>query len=191
MFFLTVLVYCVVSLFLGSFLVGVSLNLIDFTQVATYLDKTVLIDSYSRLLIGLWGILIILFCVRYLQSLVVGAYREKAITFSSEHGSVSITLFAIEDMIKKILEEKKELSHIRPKVSLKKRGIEVIIRSNLISEVNIVDFTKNVQEKIKERLYSFLGGDKEINVKFEIRKITFGNKKIVKEEEPEYPFRHY
>jgi len=189
--FLTVLVYCLISLFLGSLFLGLSLNLIDLTLTCNYLEHQILANPYSRMIVGILGILIILFCLRYLQNLVRYKMREKSITFSSGQGTVSITISALEDMIKKILEKREELSHIRPNVFLKKKEIEVIIRSYLTSEVNVVEFTKDIQEKIKEKLHSLLGEERQINIKVEIRKITFGEKKKITEEEPEVPFRHY
>ncbi|HIE35757.1 MAG TPA: alkaline shock response membrane anchor protein AmaP [Candidatus Omnitrophica bacterium] len=192
--FLTVLVYCLISLFLGVSFLGFALNLIDLNLITEYLEKNILLDPYSRIILGLIGILILLFCLRCLQLIFYRLTKEKSINFSSEHGEVSVIVSAIEDLIKKLLEEKKEFSHIKPKVILRKKGIEIIIRGDLASEVNIVEFTKEVQEKVKDKLYAFLGEEKVINVRVEIRKIVFAGKKKEGEEEEkelEIPFRNY
>jgi hypothetical protein len=81
---------------------------------------------------------------------------------------------------------------VRPKVVVGKRGIDVIIRANLNSEVNLASFANDVQQKAKEKMQNLLGEEKEIKVKLEIRKMVFkGKKKIVEEEEPEIPYRYY
>jgi uncharacterized alkaline shock family protein YloU len=181
-------------LFLGVSFLGFALNLIDLNLITEYLEKNILLDPYSRIILGLIGILILLFCLRCLQSIFYRLTKEKSINFSSEYGEVSVTVSAIEDLIKKLLEEKKQFSHIKPKVILKKKGIEIIIRGDLASEVNIVEFTKEVQEKVKDKLYAFLGEEKVINVRVEIRKIVFAGKKKEEEEEEkelEIPFRNY
>jgi uncharacterized alkaline shock family protein YloU len=181
-----------VSLFTGILFLCLALGLVDLTLLSNYIENEVLVDPYARIVLGSLGALIILFCLRYLQAIFVCSSRERVITFSSSQGSVSITIFAIEDMLKKILESKKELSHIRPKVLMRKKSVNVIIRSNLTSEVNIVEFTKHIQEMVRSKLYSLFGEDKEIEVRLEIRKITLDLKEKTKEEkELEVPFRHY
>jgi hypothetical protein len=118
--------------------------------------------------------------------------RERSVISESNYGKVSITLFAIEDMLKNVLETERSLSHVRPKVVVGKRGIDVIIRANLNSEVNLASFANDVQQKAKEKMQNLLGEEKEIKVKLEIRKMVFkGKKKIVEEEEPEIPYRYY
>lgn len=188
--FFTVLVYVIVSFFTGILFMGLSLDFIDVNLAFIYISNEVLSDTYSRLILGILGLLIILFCLRYLQSLFLKLRRYKSITFESTEGEVDITLFAIEDMLRRLLENNKEISHVRPKIFSKKKSLKVVIRGDLASEMNIVEFTKEVQDKIKEKLKTLLGEDKEIKVKLVIRRMVFGGKKKL-EEEPEIPFRKY
>lgn len=188
--FLAVLVYIFISFFLGFVLIGSSLNLIELTNVVYYIEKDLLGDIFLRSAFFLGGLLIILFCIRYIQHIIYR--RERAIISESEYGKVSITLFAIEDTLKNMLETEKGFSHVRPKICAGKRGVNVIIRGNLNSEVNFLTFTKEVQEKVREKLLNLLGEDKDIKVKIEIKKMIFkGKKKIVEAEEPEVPYRYY
>jgi uncharacterized alkaline shock family protein YloU len=94
-------------------------------------------------------------------------------------------------MLKKMLEEKKGLSHVRLKVISNKKGIEVIVRGNLTSEVNIVELKKEIQEDAKEKLRDLLGEEKDTKVNIQIGKIIFGGKKKIEQKEPEVPFRNY
>ena len=188
--FIAILVYVFISFFLGFILIGSAANLIDLTDIVFYVEKEMLSDIYLRVAFGLGGALIILFCIRYVQHIIYR--RERAIVSESEYGKVSITLFAIEDMLKNMLETEKGFSHVRPKVCAGKRGVSVIIKGNVRSEVNFLSFTKEVQEKVREKLLNLLGEDKDIKVKIEIKKMIFkGAKKIVEAEEPEIPYRYY
>ncbi|MBU0694754.1 MAG: alkaline shock response membrane anchor protein AmaP [Candidatus Omnitrophica bacterium] len=190
--FFTVLVYILISFFLGYILIGLSLNLIDLTVLLENLEKQMLFDFSFRLVVGLLGFLIILFCLRYLQLIFIRLRKEKSITFDSPQGRISITLSAVEEMLKKTLDEREEISHIRPKVIVGKKEIEVIIRSNLALEVNLFELTKEIQEKVKEKLQYLLGEEKEIKVKIEIRRVVGKGKKGKEEEKyPEVPFRNY
>ncbi|UCD15611.1 MAG: alkaline shock response membrane anchor protein AmaP [Candidatus Omnitrophota bacterium] len=186
-----ILIYVLISSAVGVFLVGVALDLINLNLAASYLSRYVLFDMSSKVIVGILGLLIVLLCIRYLQSLLLRSRRERAITFESPDGTVDITLFAIEDMLRRALEDKKEISHIRPKILSRKKGLDVLIRSDLASEVNILDFTREVQQKVKEKLENILGEDKEIKVKMRIRKMVFAGTRRKPEEEPEIPFRNY
>lgn len=192
MSFLTVLIYVILSLSIGLVLVGVSLDLIAITTISNYLEKEIFSDFSSRIIFFLIGTILILFCLQYIQTLLRRCRRNKSITFESPEGKVSITLSAIEDMLRKLLEERKEVSHVRPKVFLRKNLIEVVIRGVLTSEVNLVEFTKEIQESVKEKMHILLGEDKQVKVNLEIRKVIVGGKTaLADEKEPEIPFRNY
>tara|TARA_Y100000031_G_C8045931_1_gene303900 strand:- start:244 stop:681 length:438 start_codon:yes stop_codon:yes gene_type:complete len=138
------------------------------------------------------GVALILLCLRYVQAIFRSSRKNKSINFDSEEGTVSITLFAIEEMLKKMLEERREVSHIKPKVSLRRRRVEVVIRGILTAEVNLIEFTKEIQQAIKKKISVLLGEEKEIRVNLEIRKVALGKKgKLIEDKEPEVPFRHY
>lgn len=189
--FLTILMYVAVSFFVGYVFIGLSLDMFDLIYTVRYLKHEVLQDPFARTALFLTGLLVILFCIRYLQLILYR--RERSIVSESSYGKVSITLFAIEDMLRNMLETEKGLSHVRPKVSRKKHGIDVIIRGNLNVEANLPVFTKEIQEKTREKLQNLLGEDKEIKIKIEIRKMVFkGKGKMIEAtEEPEVPYRYY
>ena len=189
--FLTGLTYIIVSLTTGLVLIGLSLEIITIDVITVYLAK-ILADFPPKLTTILVGLLLILLCLRYLQASFRRVRRNKSITFNSEEGKVSITLVAIEDMLKKMLEAKTEVSRIKPKVLLKKKGIEVVARGVLTTEVNLVEFTKEIQEQIREKVHALLGQDKQVKVNLEIRKIALSKKDLLAEDkDPEIPFRNY
>jgi hypothetical protein len=189
------LIYVLFSFSIGLFLIVFAWNP---SMVMIYL-KYGLSHFYSqvseplRLQVGLGGFLIILVCLKYLEMVVFRSRREKPVVLESPEGKISITLYAIEDMLKKILRNKKELSDVRPKVIAGKKIIEILIRCNLTAEVNLQEFKRETQEELREKIQNLLGEDKEIKVKIEIRKMATADnkKKVVVEEEPEIPFRNY
>jgi len=189
--FLTVLIYIILSLTTGIILIGLSLEMITVDIITAYLTE-IPADFPLKLIVILIGSLLILICLRYIQASFQRSRRNKSITFDSNEGKVSITLIAIEDMLKKMLESKTEVSRIKPKVLLKRKGIEVLARGVLTTEVNLVDFTKEIQEQIKEKMNNLLGEDKKVQVNLEIRKIALNKKDLmVEDKEPEVPFRNY
>lgn len=191
MIFLAAVIYILLSLLVGSLLIAVSFNLINLDTAVAYIQEYVMADIYVKSGVGALGVLIIFFCLKYLQVLFRRVIKETAISFDSEEGTVDITLFALEDMLKKMLEQRKEILQVKPKIIAKKRELEVIIRGNLASEVNVLEFTKDIQRQIKEKLETILGDYKKLKVRIKIRKVMFGSKKGRLEQEPEIPFRNY
>ncbi|MBU1113189.1 MAG: alkaline shock response membrane anchor protein AmaP [Candidatus Omnitrophica bacterium] len=190
--FLTILVYFILSLLVGVFLVGAAWDPIVLNILASYFENALFSDHWLRMIIGSSGILVILVCFSYLQRILQHSRRGKSLTFESEQGKVSITLFAIEDMLKRILDARPEVSRVKVKVALKKKSIEVMTRGVLAAEVNLIEFTKEIQESVKAKMHTLLGEDKEVHVNLEIRKVAIGDKKGSSEEyEPEVPFRNY
>lgn len=194
MMFITVLLYMVVSISLGLFLIGILLNAVDVVVILNYPEpwdalQTAILPPVFRLSFGILGVVIILAVVRHLQAII--SRRQKSIIFESPQGMVSITLYAIEDMLKKTLEEKKEVSQLKLKVYSSKRSIEVFIRGNLTAEVNLLDFKKEIQAEVKDKLKNILGEEKETKVNIEINKIVFGAGKGVLQKDSEVPFRNY
>lgn len=194
MSFLAIISYVAVSFFLGSVFIGLSLNWIDINYAVSYFRQEIMPDLFLRWALGLTGLLILLLCLRYLQRTIFR--RERSVVTESSYGKVSITLFALEDMLKNMLEAENGLSHVRSKVVCKKHGVEVVIRGNLNADANLQVFAKDVQEKTREKLQNLLGEDKEIKIKIEIRKMVFkGKKKLIESteeiSEPEIPYRYY
>ncbi|MCF7873692.1 MAG: alkaline shock response membrane anchor protein AmaP [Candidatus Omnitrophica bacterium] len=188
--FLTILIYIVLSFSIGTLLVIVPTGILNIKDAANYLDQNTLANFSSSATLILIGLIIILLALRYIQKMVLSTRQNKNISLESKEGKVNITVVAVEDMLKKMLEERDEVSHIKVKVSLKKKIISVQIKGYLNYEVNLVDFTKEIQEKVKEKLEILLGEDKKVEVNLQIRKITMSDKKENREE-PEVPFRHY
>lgn len=190
--FLTVSAYVLLSLLVGIILIGVSWDPTVLNILTGYLEGQFYSDYWLRVISGLCGVLLILMCFSYIQRILQRSRKDKSLTFESEQGKVSVTLFAIEDMLRKILEVRPEVSHVRVKVLLRKKYIEVLARGILATEVNLVEFTKEIQESVKNKVHTLLGEDKEVKVNLEIRKVAIGAKKgSLEESEPEIPFRNY
>ena len=190
--FITILIYIVLSLSTGVFLISLSLGIINEEVLINSLSLYANSEFSLKFAFTLAGAILILLCLRYIQTFFHRSKRNRAITFESSGGKVSVTLFAIEDMLKRMLEERNEVSHVKPKVFLRRKAIEVTTRGILTTEVNLVEFTKEIQEKVKEKIHTLLGEDKEVRVNLEIRKVALGGKKgEALEKEPEIPFRNY
>ena len=77
-----------------------------------------------------------------------------------------------------------ELSDIRPRVTSEKNELEIMIRTNIAADVNVLGVTKEVQGNIHEKLTQILGSDQPMRIKIEIRKMLLSKKKSAQKQEP-------
>ena len=193
--FLSSFVYIVISFLSGGLLILISLNYVDTVCVENFLSL-VSGDPKLRLITGLLGLWIILRCINTIRRSINKTQREKTIAFEGNLGEVSVSLSAVEDMIKKILLEFKELSEVKPQVTASKKGIRVIVKIVLASHTNIPEFTSKIQSLLRDKLQTMLGIEEEIQIKVEIRKIIYAEVKKRKqespdEEKPSIPYREF
>ncbi len=195
--FISILIYFSIAFAAGIGLLGMSLG-ISYLNLATYTSYLNTISTSSALakvIIFLTGSLIILIFLRFVQKGFTRHRREKSIKTETENGSVSVTLTAIEDMIKKTLSAEEIISRIRPKIISTRKEVIIYVILTLKEAVNIKDFAHDIQAKLEEKLQSLLGKDKILRINIEIKKIVFPKKGSVEEEsdeeEEEGPLRKY
>ena len=193
MFFIAFLLYTVFSFSIAILLVGLAANIITTDMVLFYLDAYYRLQYAQQLLCGGIGILILLLWLLVIRRYLRGIWRkERALTIQTSQGQVSISLFAIEDMVRKTLETRSELTQVKPRVAIGRKGIDVKIRASLKTEVNLKEFIASVQHDIKKKLTYLLGEKGEIRVQLAIRKLAFTAKQSgIIDDDPEVPFRNY
>lgn len=184
-------IYVITSFFAGLLLISLSSGLITPDGIAFFIRDTMFSDALRQTVWGWAGVVILLSSLSFIVKMFSKVRREKFVTKQTADGDVSITLSAIEDMIKKVLEDKDEISHIKPKVTLTRKGIYVLVKGYLNTEVNLIEFTSDVQTIIKKKLTYLLGEDEQLRINLQIKKLTFSASKDIVEEEPRVPFRNY
>ena len=151
--------YILVSALLGAGILSFSLNLVDLNEVVFRLNE-ISSNLNARIVLAASGILLILIALLLAQITSARREREKTIAFNNPSGQVTITLFAVEDLIRRIGQELPQIKELRPNViATKKRGIQVTIRLTLKSETNIPEFTAQLQEMVKSRIQEIFGID--------------------------------
>ncbi len=149
----------------------------------------------SRIILSLIGVLIILISISFTQAVLGKIQREKNIAFTTPSGEVSISLQAVEDLIKRLILQVPEIKNLRPDVIATKKGILVNVRLDLRSETNIPDLTERLQELVKNKIRDMLRGiDEPIVVKIHVAKIVLGEEKKKQDStgaEPTIPFYGY
>ncbi|MCX5699889.1 MAG: alkaline shock response membrane anchor protein AmaP [Candidatus Omnitrophica bacterium] len=193
---LGIVFYAVVIMAIGLALIVFALNLFLPADINNLL---ILAQSShnSRVVIGLSGALLILISFSFAQIILGKFQREKTIAFATSSGQVTISLSAVEDLIRRLAGIIPEVKELRPNVVANKKGIIVQMRVVLRSEANIPELTSRLQDITKSKIQEVLGVDEQIIIRIHVAKIAHDEKDgrrkkdFEKEDRSTIPFSGY
>jgi len=197
---LAILLYVTLVLFFATTLLLISLNVIryqDFLMIQ-YIFFT---DENGKLMVLIFSTVLLLINYGIFRFMSVNVHRDKIIAFDNPSGRVSVSLLAMEDIIKRMLTRINEIKEVKPKILATRKGLQVKIRMVLKSEVNIPQITAKVQTSVLKKIQDTIGIDEPVDVSIYVEKILSerikdenkGNKEPAgtKEEDPQVPFHGY
>ncbi len=190
---LGVFFYTVAFFIIGGLLIAFALGWLDVQDIYRIIEYAQLNFS-SKIITAAIGSLLIIISIFVAQLILGRMEKERTIAFNTPNGQVTIALSAVEDLIKRLVQNFSEIKEMRPDVIASKRGVEVNVRIILQSEVNIPVLIGHLQEMIKTRIQEMLGIEEEITVKVHVAKIISyeeKKKKAPAAEEPMPPFRGF
>ena len=168
---LTLFFYTLVFLIIASLFIVVAMNIIP-QELVTDTVSAIYASNNTRLALGITGALLILISVMVVQITMGKIQRERTIAFENPDGQVTISLTAIEDFIKRALKQLPEVKELRPSVKAGKKGIKIINRVTLFSDINIPETTERIQNIVKSRVQDMLGVEEPINILVHVVKIV-------------------
>jgi len=168
---LTLFFYTLVFLAVGTLLIVVSLNLVSPEMIIDVVNN-IYATSNVRLVLGVTGLLLVLISFAVVNVAAGKMQREKTIAFENPDGQVTISLSAIEDFIKRAMKQLPEVKELRPNVRAGKKGIAIINRVILFSDINIPETTEKIQNIVKTRVQDMLGVEEPISIKVHVVKIV-------------------
>ena len=167
----TMFFYTVVFLAIGCALITFALNIISLDDIITAMEYSQEIINL-RLVIGLIGLLLILYSLVAVQVALGALQREKTIAFDNPSGRVTISLSAIEDFIRRASAHISEVKELRANVTANKKGINITNRVIIYSDANIPNATEGIQNILRSRIQEMLGIEDPVNIKVHIAKIV-------------------
>ena len=168
---LTLFFYTLVFLLVGGACIAISLDLIPQESIVESLN-TVYVSTNTRLIIGVTGLLLIAISLMVTRITIGKLQRERTIAFENQDGQVTISLVAIEDFIKRAAKQLPEVKELKPSVRADKKGIIVIARVTLFSDINIPETTEKIQAIVKTRVQEMLGLEEQTTVRVHVVKIV-------------------
>jgi len=98
--------------------------------------------------------------------------RERNIFINNPLGRVTISVSALEDLVRRMVVRAPQIKEIRPDITSTKRGLHIDIKLVLRSEANIPDLTAELQDRIKGKIQSVIGSDERVNIRIHVIKIS-------------------
>jgi uncharacterized alkaline shock family protein YloU len=186
---LTLFFYTLVFFLVGGLFIVISLEFVPLDSIKDTMDLLYSTPN-TRLILGITGVLLIFISVLVVQITMGKIQREKTIAFENPDGQVTISLTAIEDFIKRSLKQLPEVKELRPSVRAGKKGITIVNKVILFSDVNIPETTEKIQNIVKLRVQDMLGVEEQINIKVHVVKIVHKEepaKNLKRDDKPQPP----
>ncbi len=154
-------------------------------------------DTDARTILGLVSAGIIL--LSFLSARIIyGSYqKERTIAFDNPSGRVTVSLSALEDMVRRVVLRVPDIKEVKSGIIATKKGLEVEIRLILKGDMHIPEMTASLQETVKNKIQDTIGIEESVVVKVHVIKISTEEykPKKVKGEQPEdrqtLPFQGY
>ncbi len=169
---LAVLFYEVVILLFVCFLALFVMRLIPIESVTTILE-VIYYDPNMRLLFGLIALLLLI-KTHLMAKTIYGIHqKERNIAFDNPAGRVSVSLVAMEDLIRKVVLQVSDVKEARSSIIAgRKGGLNVQVRLVLKGDVNIPEMTARVQKIIQRKIQDMIGLEETVAVEVDVVKIV-------------------
>lgn len=140
-------------------------------EINNYLAVTYA-DSHIRAIVG--GVAAALIFLSFIFARIIsgGRQKERTIAFDNPAGRVSVSLGAVEDLVRRLIYKIPEIKEVKSHIIATKKGIEVDIRLILKTDVNIPDMTSKLQDLVRSRIQETLGVEEVVIVRIHVAKIV-------------------
>ena len=176
--YVVILLGCVIGIYV--------LNLVEFQDVV-YILYRIYHDPELRIIFGALAVIMLIKNFVYVRTLGGYQQRGKTIAFDNPSGRVSVSLLALEDLIRRVIDKVPEVKDVKPVITAGNKGIDVLARIILRAEVNLPDMTSKLQDLVKRKIQDTIGVDESVTVRIDVVKIIPEGKTKRKDKDPENP----
>lgn len=172
------------------------INLDDVIKILTNIYQDAQLSTILTVVVGF----IMLVSLFWANLIYARRQKERTIAFDNPAGPVSVSLNAMEDLVRRIAVRVPEIKEIRPAIVATKKGLDVEIRLILRTDVHIPEMTAKLQEMIRGKIQDVIGLEGKINIRIHVVKIVLEDLKYKKDKgkaeievdpSPTVPFRGY
>jgi uncharacterized alkaline shock family protein YloU len=172
-----ILIYVTLLLFFSCGLLMFTLHKLEPNFVHGVLDA-IYADKGLRIIFGILSVVLLFLNFIFYQYFSVNVHREKIIAFDNPSGRVTVSMIAMEDLIKRVVETLGGIKDVRPDIKATRRGLKIKIRLALYSDVHIPDITARVQQLVARKIQESVGLAEPTNIEIYVGKIVSDTSKV-------------
>lgn len=194
---MVILVIVTLNMFVASF------ALLFITKVLTLesvqeLFNAIYFDEQLKFIVGGFAVTLLVVDFILYSSFSVNVHRDKIIAFDNPAGRVTLSLIAMEDIVRRMLLKHHGIGDVKIRIVAARKGLQVTIKLILSAEASIPDLTAKLQGMVKNKIQDMIGLEEPLDISIYVGKFIPGNrqksgKKDMQDEElgPNIPFQGY
>ncbi len=195
---IAILTYVTLILFVGCFVMLFVLHWLNIDFVVDALNS-IYFNDHLRFGVGVFAGALLVFNLVFYQFFSINVHRDKIIAFDNPSGRVTVSLIAVEDLIKRTVLRLSEVKAVRSEIKATKQGLDIKIRLNLSSEVNIPEVSARVQRIVTKKIQDTVGVEEQMKVSIYVGRIITeeikskgpSDKEKIDEKPLYFPFQGY
>jgi len=139
-------------LVVSFFVIIFSLKLIDI-----YVFWTSISSWYGRWETGVIGAALLIISIRFIVPGLKPKQPAESTIKTSEIGSVSISLAAVESLVLKLIREIEKIKDVKVKIRKSENGVSILLRMVVTHDVKIPELSTELQKDVKEHIETATG----------------------------------
>lgn len=160
---LTILLIVTGVMFFSSTLLLLTLQMMDIIAIRDVLTL-IYFDGNLRLIFGVIASILLIANYVLFSVYSVNIRRDKIIAFDNPSGRVSVSLSAMEELVRRLLAKHPEVKESRVSIVATRKGLQIKARVTLLSDVNIPGLTSRIQAAITRKINDMIGLEEKIDV---------------------------
>ncbi len=166
-----VLLYVSLVLFLSCLILMVIFGPVDLNQINFFFYTITHVENLRiTWAIIAWALIVINFV--FFKVYTVNVHRDKTIAFDNPSGRVVVSLFALEDLIRRTITKNSIVRESKASIIATGKGLQIKVKVTLQADVNIPELASEIQTLIVKKVQDVIGIAEPINVSIIVGKIV-------------------
>lgn len=135
------------------------------------LCQRIFTNDRARMVLGGGAILLLVINYMFYQLFTINVRRDKNIAFDNPSGRVSVSLVALEDLLKRKIVQLEDVKESKITINASRKGLLANVRVGFCSDVSIPELTAKVQSLVKKKVQDVIGLEEKVEVMVYVGKI--------------------
>jgi len=155
---------------IGSLLLMVSLRIVGLEDIIRDISS-IYSEPFLSAQTFFVGLFFVVLGLAFAKILIKQTRYAGGIVYTGPQGRTTVSVFAIEDIVRKVLKKKPEINDFSLKCRGYEKKAEIKIRLKLQADVQVPQFSDAIQTDIRTRLKKILDLEEEIEIYIEIQQM--------------------